>query len=242
MAKTPLNMNSVAATADATNNKLKKYTASTQISDPVVGIKQSTTCANYDPNKRSTTLTKAISASAANLVANRIVESEIDSSVATSGSLQTVKVGTGQVTVKTEKNVYLNVYDNTVDQKYIRNGRGIELTEVNVFTKNQSVLPYTLISAPVVLLDASMSNNYRLTLDTNATLANATNATDGMVINIKIKQDSVGGRTLAFESAYKWPGGNTPILTATPNAVDFLSMYYDQSDSTWVCVLQKGFA
>lgn len=175
-------------------------------------------------------------------VSNRVISEPIADAVSTCGSLQTIRIEDGEVTVKTEKNVYLTVNDNTVEQRYFRTGGGVELTEVNVFTKNQSVLPYTLISAPIVLLDASMSNNYRLTLDTNATLANATNATDGMVINIKIKQDSVGGRTLAFSSTYKWPGGNTPVLTATPNAVDFLSMYYDQSDSTWVCVLQKGFA
>lgn len=119
---------------------------------------------------------------------------------------------------------------------------GISLGAVNVFTKNQSVAPSALTSGATIALDASLSNNFKLVLGTNATLSNPTNATDGMVVNIRIKQDGTGSRTLAYGSAYKWPGGTAPSLSTAANAVDLLSMYYDSTDAAWACVLQKGFA
>src|SRR5574337_920082 len=119
---------------------------------------------------------------------------------------------------------------------------GVSLGAVNVFTKNQSVAPAALTSGATIALDASLSNNFKLILGVNATLANPTNATDGMVVNIRIKQDATGSRTLAYGTAYKWPGGTAPVLSTAANAVDLLSMYYDSTDAAWACVLQKGFA
>lgn len=118
----------------------------------------------------------------------------------------------------------------------------ILLGTVNVYTKNQSVTPSALTSGATIAVDASLSNNFKLTLATNATLSNPTNATDGMVLNIRIKQDSTGSRTLAYGSAYKWAGGSAPALSTAANAVDLLSMYYDATNAVWACVLQKGFA
>lgn len=115
-------------------------------------------------------------------------------------------------------------------------------SEVNVFTKNQSVTPSALTSGATITVDASLSNNFKLTLATNATLSNPTNSTDGMVVNIRIKQDATGSRTLAYGSKYKWAGGAAPALSTAANAVDFLSMYYDATDDRWECVLSKGFA
>lgn len=121
-------------------------------------------------------------------------------------------------------------------------GAGASTGAVNVFTKNQSVAPSALTSGSTISVDASLSNNFKLVLATNATLSNPTNATDGMVVNIRIKQDATGSRTLAYGSAYKWPGGTAPVLSTAANAVDLLSMYYDSTDAVWACVLQKGFA
>src|SRR5574337_2053994 len=71
---------------------------------------------------------------------------------------------------------------------------GVQLGAVNVFTKNQSVAPAALTSGATIAVDASQSNNFKLVLGTNATLSNPTNATDGMVLNIRIKQDAKIGR------------------------------------------------
>jgi hypothetical protein len=129
-----------------------------------------------------------------------------------------------------------------VDGTAVIGGSGAALGAVNVFTKNQSVAPSTLTSGGTIAVDASLSNNFKLVLGTNATLSNPTNPTDGMVVNIRVKQDATGSRTLAYGSAYKWPAGSVPALSTAANAVDLISMYYDSTDAVWSCAMNKGFA
>lgn len=112
----------------------------------------------------------------------------------------------------------------------------------NVFTKNQSVAPVVLVSGATVAVDASLSNNFRLTLAANATLANPANLTDGMVLNFYFRQDAVGGRTLAYGTKYTFLSGSAPVLSTAANAVDFMSCYYDGPSDKLICSLGKGFA
>lgn len=109
----------------------------------------------------------------------------------------------------------------------------------NTFTKNQRVTSVALTDGATVAVDASMSNNYRLILGGNRTLANPTNLSDGMVLNFKIKQDGTGSRTLAYDTKYKFPGGSTPTLTTTASRVDLLCCVYDGTDDILMCNLLK---
>ena len=104
---------------------------------------------------------------------------------------------------------------------------------VNVFTKNQSVLPAALTDAAAVAVDASASNNFKLILGQASTaLANPTNLTDGMTLNFAIKQDATGGRGISFGSMYRFSGGTTPALSTAPSAISVLSFYYDADSAT----------
>lgn len=116
------------------------------------------------------------------------------------------------------------------------------LAVTNAFTKNQSVAAVALTSAAIVAVNAALSNNFKLVLGINAVLANPTNLTDGMVLNFLIRQDATGGRTLAYGSVFKFPGGTAPILSVAANAVDLMSCYYDLATGDLVCSLNKGFA
>src|SRR5574337_1077981 len=178
--------------------------------------------------------TVALTASATNYVeitAAGVVSANTSGFTSGRYPLATVVTGASSITTITDKRGLITVA-----------ASGVTLGAVNVFTKNQSVAPAALTSGATIAVDASQSNNFKLVLGTNATLSNPTNATDGMVLNIRIKQDATGGRTLAYGSAYKWPGGTAPALSTAANAVDLLSMYYDSTDAVWACVLQKGFA
>ncbi len=42
-----------------------------------------------------------------------------------------------------------------------------------------------------------------------------------------VKQDATGTRTLAYGSAYKWPGGTAPTLSTTGNDIDILTFISD---------------
>ena len=98
---------------------------------------------------------------------------------------------------------------------------------VNRYTKNQSVSVVSLTSGTNVATDASLSNNFQLTLGHNATLDNPTNLTAGMVLNFFIDQDGAGGRTLAYGNLFKWPSGTAPTLTTTASAKNLISCVYD---------------
>jgi hypothetical protein len=112
---------------------------------------------------------------------------------------------------------------------YMRSsGLSVTLGTVNVFTKNQSVTPITNSSATgTVTPDASTSNSFQYTLTGNVTIANPTNLTSGMVLNFCLDQDATGGRTIAFGSNFKWPGGTVPTWITTASAKNFFSAYYD---------------
>lgn len=110
---------------------------------------------------------------------------------------------------------------------------------VNVFTKNQCVTPVALTDGANIAVDASLSNNFYVTLGGNRTLDNPSNLTSGMVLNFTIDQDGTGTRTLAYGNLYKFPGG-TPALSTAINAKDFISCYYD--GTILRCNLVKAFA
>lgn len=120
---------------------------------------------------------------------------------------------------------------------------GILADQTNVFAKTQSVTPQINATATgTVTPDASLSNNWRLTLTGNLTLANPTNLTDGMVLNFRLKQDATGGRTHTFGSKFKWPAGTQPVWVTTANAVNFFSCYYDAGDDILISSGSVGYA
>ena len=110
------------------------------------------------------------------------------------------------------------------------------------FGKNRYVTPFALTDGATISVDASQSNNFKVTLGGNRTLANPTNLADGMVLNFVLKQDATGGRTITFGTKYKWPGGTAPTWVTTANAVNFFSAYYDSANDILICNGGGGFA
>lgn len=118
-------------------------------------------------------------------------------------------------------------------------GSSFGLDDVHVFTKNQSVSVDTLTDGATIAVDASLSNNFKVTLAGNRTLATPTNLTAGMVLNIELIQDGTGNRTLTFGSAYKFAGRVTPAISTGAGMRDLLSCYYN--GSILMCTLNKDF-
>ena len=69
-----------------------------------------------------------------------------------------------------------------------------------------------------------------------ATLNAPTNMFDGDNIIIKIQQSASGSNNMAFDSAYKFPGGVTPSLTLEGSRVDIYTVLKIESNfySTYV--------
>lgn len=99
--------------------------------------------------------------------------------------------------------------------------------EGGVFQKAAFFSEKTLADAANISWDARLNQTAEVTLAGNRTLDNPTNMDAGATYILVVKQDATGGRTLAFGTAYKWPGGTAPTLTAAANAVDIITFYSD---------------
>ena len=104
------------------------------------------------------------------------------------------------------------------------------LDGAQTWTKGQRGEITALTSAATITPDFADSNNFSVTLDTNATLANPSNIAAGQSGCIWITQDGTGSRTLAFGSDWEFTGGIAPTLSTAANAVDCL-VYAVQSST-----------
>lgn len=75
-----------------------------------------------------------------------------------------------------------------------------------------------------IAIDLAVGNNFAHTTTENTTLDNPTNQAPGQHGAIVFTQGATA-RTMAFGSAWKFPGGTAPSLTAASGAVDVLSYY-----------------
>lgn len=82
---------------------------------------------------------------------------------------------------------------------------------------------YALTDAATIATDCSQSNVFTVTLGGNRTLGAPTNLLAGATYIWIVTQDGSGGRTLSFNSVFKFPGGVDPTLTTTAAAVDIIS-------------------
>lgn len=112
----------------------------------------------------------------------------------------------------------------------------------NTYTASQAVTPVALTDGTTISVNAALSNNFKVTLGGNRTLANPSNLTAGQTVNVRVKQDGTGSRTLSYGSKYTWPGGVAPTLSTAAGAVDFISCIYDADDDLLMCSAVLGLA
>lgn len=112
---------------------------------------------------------------------------------------------------------------------------------VQNFTAAQSAAITTLVDGANISVDFSSSNNFEVTLDGNRTLDDPTNQVAGQSGSIFINQDAVtGGRTLAYGSAYKFPGGTAPTLSTAASATDRID-YVVEASGIIHCVFTANY-
>lgn len=123
----------------------------------------------------------------------------------------------GEVTVDTDKDTVV-VHDGS-------QAGGFALPSLKTaqeFTKTQNFNATTLSDGATIAWDASAHQVTSVTLGGNRALAAATNQVDGGVYILTCIQDGSGGRTLSFNSNYKFTGGAAPTLTTTAAARDVI--------------------
>jgi hypothetical protein len=100
-------------------------------------------------------------------------------------------------------------------------------TGAHTWSQTQSYGEGTLTDGANISWNAQTDPAAKVTLAGNRTLDNPTNLAAGATYVLRVIQDATGSRTLAYGSAFKWPGGSAPTLSTAANAVDVLTFYCD---------------
>ncbi len=102
----------------------------------------------------------------------------------------------------------------------------------------------SLTDAATITVDASVGNDFRVTIAGNRTMGNPANPTDGQQIIFQVTQGSSGSFTLAWGSAYEFSVGlPQPTLSTTAGHIDLLGFIYNATKSTWLfAAFVNGFS
>lgn len=73
-------------------------------------------------------------------------------------------------------------------------------------------------------LDLNAGSNFYVTLTNTAHVLVSNIPEDGQTVYLHFLQDGTGGRVVTWAGNFKWPGGTTPTVTASPGAVDLFML------------------
>jgi len=112
-------------------------------------------------------------------------------------------------------------------------------------TQSGAVAPAVvrLTDASTIAVDASLGNDFRVTLSQASTMGNPTNASDGQQILFQITQGSGGPYTLSWGSNYEFGTGlPQPVLSTAAGDTDLAGFVYNATIGEWLLFLSaKGF-
>jgi hypothetical protein len=92
-----------------------------------------------------------------------------------------------------------------------------------------------LTDAATIAVDASLGNDFRVTLGGNRTMGTPSNPTDGQKITFQVTQGSGGPYTLSWGSGYSFSSALAqPTLSGTAGDIDLLCFIYNSSMSAWL--------
>jgi hypothetical protein len=123
---------------------------------------------------------------------------------------------------------------------------GAVLTEVRASPASAATTSETGALAPAVInltdsatiaVDASLGNDFRVTIGGNRAMANPINAVDGQKIVMQIAQGAGGPYTVTWGTAYSFSAGlPQPTLSTTAGQTDLLAFVYNNAMGKWLFV------
>lgn len=132
-------------------------------------------------------------------------------------------------------------------RKLVREDQANAFTGNNTFagtgehTKQANFTPrVALTDATNISWNLETAQVAAVTLGGNRTLDAPTNMKSGGTYILFIIQDATGSRTLAYNAAYKFPGGNDPVLSTAANSIDIITFVSD--GTSMYGAIQKAFA
>jgi len=101
----------------------------------------------------------------------------------------------------------------------------------------------SLSDGPEIAVDASLGNDFRVTIAASRFLATPTNPTAGQQIVFQVTQGGGGCCVVTWDTAYKFPATlSPPVLSTAPRQTDLLGFRYDASSGSWLLMaFVRGF-
>jgi hypothetical protein len=97
-----------------------------------------------------------------------------------------------------------------------------------------AVVPLT--DGPTIAVNASLGNDFRVTIGASRTVANPTGGVDGQRITIVVTQGGSGGNTLTWGNEYNFGAAGAPTLSKFADQVDVIGFIYNAAMIRWLCV------
>ena len=92
-----------------------------------------------------------------------------------------------------------------------------------------------LTDGPQIAVDASLGNDFRVTIASSRTMENPVNPSDGQKIVFQITQGTAGSSTITWGSVYEFSTGlPQPTLSTTPGLTDLLAFIYNAAKGKWL--------
>jgi len=128
--------------------------------------------------------------------------------------------------------------------KSLDDGYGIDIgcgTDLVTVSVGIDVVP--LVDAATIVVDASLGQVFEITLGGNRVMGNPSNAVDGRKIIFRVYQDGTGGRTLSWDTNYRFSTDlPQPTLSTAIGALDYFGFMYNGTASKWDYLAEvKGF-
>lgn len=122
----------------------------------------------------------------------------------------------------------------------------LKVSNTGVMTVAGSTSPavVTLTDGATVAVNASLGNDFRLTIAGNRTLANPTSPVDGQKITFQVTQGTGAPFTLTYGTAYEFSTSlPQPTLSGAAGRTDLLGFIYNATKATWLlAAFVNGFA
>jgi hypothetical protein len=101
-----------------------------------------------------------------------------------------------------------------------------------------------LSDAATIAVDASLGNDFRVSIAASRTMGSPTNPTDGQQIIFQIMQGGGGSSTITWGSGYEFSDGlPQPTLSSTVGQLDLLGFIYNAAKGTWLlAAFVNGFS
>ena len=101
-----------------------------------------------------------------------------------------------------------------------------------------------LTDSATIAVDASLGNDFRVTIAASRTMGNPANPTDGQQIIFQITQGTAGSAAITWGSIYEFSDGlPQPTLSTTAGKTDLLGFIYNAGKSSWLfAAFVNGFS